>query len=171
MQWYLVSIAAASVDWSVEDRSQFLVKSDIISPLSIDPRIWPRSQASPNESKDIFSGLYQKSVSVDSNEVLIFISIVEAYFVRFSEFGFCGQGIQRDLKAEIIGYDVSDPYYYSGISNFDLGLDFDEKCSWASRINDQGLFSNSSHAVEFASLLNGLASEHSPFFVFGLYRV
>lgn len=71
-----------------------------------------------------------------------------------------------------LGYDIADRDLISGLSNCGyLPSERDElRRRWASRINDHGLFEELHDAELFRQLSDTRVREHSPFFVYGLYR-
>ena len=74
---------------------------------------------------------------------------------------------------ELLGYDVSDEWLLSGLTN--CGYSDAELPSlrrdWASRLNDHHLFAQLKDASAFKSLSDTRVSEHAPFQPFALYRI
>jgi hypothetical protein len=73
----------------------------------------------------------------------------------------------------LIGYDVADIHFLSGMSN--CGLHPDEyavlRPIHAAHINDLGLFATLDAALAFRRRIDTLAAEHAPFYPFGIWRM
>lgn len=71
-----------------------------------------------------------------------------------------------------LGYDVADQYMLSGLSN--CGYNVSEKLilqkTWATRLNEYGLFKNLEDAIEFTTLSEQRVPAHAPFYVYSLYQ-
>ena len=72
----------------------------------------------------------------------------------------------------LLGYDVADVGFWSGLSN----CGYTEEAAtlrpeWRNRINQYGLLQNHKDAFEFMEISNRRVPEHSPFWVYGLRRV
>lgn len=72
---------------------------------------------------------------------------------------------------ELIGYDVADAGTISGLLN--CGYDSDElgplRDTWRQAINGNGLLAAIPEAIEFKHMTDRRVSEHTPFYVYGLY--
>ncbi|MBI5075261.1 MAG: hypothetical protein HZB62_08890 [Nitrospirae bacterium] len=80
----------------------------------------------------------------------------------------------RDPSWPLLGYDVSDEFHLSGLSNCGYKeTDFAEysRQYWSDKINENHLFSDLKTAFEFTVFSNNRVPEHAPFFVYGLYRI
>lgn len=132
--------------------------------------IWPATS-------DNFENLYSLIPAIPAgmaHGVLIAISVLASY----------AEDILKNLEGEIrfippdsnwtlLGYDVADDGFISGLSN--CGYEPVEKrrwqAEWNPEINQHGLISNASEALKFKLQADKRVVEHSPFFVFGLYLV
>lgn len=72
----------------------------------------------------------------------------------------------------LLGYDVSDDYLLSGLSN--CGYEGDAAAlrkQWAALLNENHLFWEIEAAKAFAEMTDHRVEEHAPFWVFGLYAI
>ena len=80
-----------------------------------------------------------------------------------------------DSGWEYLGCDVSDFLGVSGLSNAGFLPDREDtealRREWAHRLNRHHLFDDLADARAFQALADQRVSEHSPFFVMGLWRV
>jgi hypothetical protein len=78
-----------------------------------------------------------------------------------------------DRRWELLGYDVSDEWLLSGLSN--CGYEADEvaplRQRWGSHLNEHHLFTEVEQAKEFAKVSDQRVAEHAPFFVYGIYEL
>jgi hypothetical protein len=79
-----------------------------------------------------------------------------------------------DEAWEFLGYDVSDNWILSGLSNC-LSNDDPDFAKWeewfAPMLNDHGLFAEIDNAVEFTGAIDEKVKEHAPFAPHGIWRV
>ena len=81
----------------------------------------------------------------------------------------------RDPAWAFLGYDVSDKWLLSGLSNCGYGTNESEihilRQTYASSLNEHHLFDAIKPAVDFMHVSNERVQEHAPFFVFGLWLI
>ena len=81
----------------------------------------------------------------------------------------------RDPAWAFLGYDVSDKWLLSGLSNCGYGTNETEmqilRETYASSLNKHHLFDAIKPAVNFMQVSNERVQEHAPFFVFGLWLI
>ena len=81
----------------------------------------------------------------------------------------------RDPAWALLGYDVSDQWLLSGLSNCGYGTSASEiqtlREIYASSLNEHHLFASLKPAVDFMQLSDERVPEHAPFFVFGLWLI
>ncbi len=81
----------------------------------------------------------------------------------------------RDPAWAFLGYDVSDQWLLSGLSNCGYGTNESEiqilRETYASDLNEHHLFDALKPAVDFMHLSDERVREHAPFFVFGLWLI
>lgn len=74
---------------------------------------------------------------------------------------------------ELLGYDVSDEWLLSGLSN--CGYTSEEvvplRRRWAPHLNDHHLFTDPERANEFVAVSNERVEEHAPFYAYGIYAI
>lgn len=80
---------------------------------------------------------------------------------------------QLDTDWSLMGYDLADRFFLSGLSN--CGLTSAEyaaiRPTLAPQMNDFALFSRLEDATAFLPSLNQLVPEHAPFYAFGIWRL
>ena len=73
---------------------------------------------------------------------------------------------------ELLGYDVSDEWMLSGLSNCGYGEEAESlRPLWAPHLNEHHLFDDFEKAAEFEALTDARVEEHAPFFVYGIYSI
>lgn len=81
----------------------------------------------------------------------------------------------RDPAWALLGYDVSDQWLLSGLSNCGYGTNESEiqilRETYTSDLNEHHLFDSIKPAVDFMHLSDKRVQEHAPFFVFGLWLI
>lgn len=80
---------------------------------------------------------------------------------------------ERPAGSEFLGYDVVDGSWISGLCNCEFSREEKERLApvWVPRLNNFGLIASLDHATEFKGLTDARVSEHSPFWVHGIWRV
>ncbi len=77
------------------------------------------------------------------------------------------------LAVRRLGYDVSDRFLLSGLSN--CGYNDDERALlkpvWSPHLNHHHLFDDIDHALAFRDITNPRVDEHAPFYVYSLYTL
>lgn len=80
---------------------------------------------------------------------------------------------QRDPGWLLLGFDVTDGSFLSGLSN--CGYDPQQRAElvsrWGPSLNEHHLFRNMADALEFRLLSNDRVPEHAPFSVIGLWLI
>lgn len=81
----------------------------------------------------------------------------------------------RDPAWVFLGYDVSDQWLLSGLSNCGYGTNASEiqmlRDTYASDLNEHHLFDSIKPAIDFMHLSDERVREHAPFFVFGIWLI
>jgi len=81
----------------------------------------------------------------------------------------------RDPAWALLGYDVSDEWLLSGLSNSGYGINESEhqtlRETYASSLNEHHLFASLQPAVDFRQFSDERVPGHAPFFVFGLWLI
>lgn len=170
-----------------------LLRADIVRPLSTDRMVWGRPPEAEQylESPMLFGmeGLYadltelHKIVHATGSPVrppywLIAITLEWEFWSRADKQLWRPDLPEtvpsaRKLEWPFLGYDVSDEALISGLSN--CGFEPGEKerldPKWGKLLNEYHLFTSLPEAIEFASVTDERVPEHSPFLVYGLYRI
>ena len=174
--------------WTNERRSQFLIRTDILQPASVDRAVWPAlsTRSNPEHPLDLwisFSRLLaifpQLARDAGVSPVAIEISVIaDEQAFDYWENTFFGQARPQDdnrlkLTAEELGYDIADRYLVSGLSNCMLSPHelADIRRTWSEQINLFGLFSSTANAAAFRQVCDRLIPEHAPFFVYRIRKI
>jgi len=168
-------------EWSAARRDQYLLRPDVKRPLSTDVWVWG-SVMSPDHSRELSPDLDALARSalaappptpwIVALTILIEPGHTDAE-VAWGEAIAYLQGAFPLPSGWLLGYDVSDSFLLSGLSNCGYSPHEIEalKQHFLPRLNRFHLFDDPEHALAFKAETNKRVSEHSPFFVYGLYRV
>ncbi len=76
-------------------------------------------------------------------------------------------------NSSLLGYDVADGSLVSGLCNCasDTTTMRELQTSWSSSVNEYGLIETLDNAIRFRSIADARVPEHSPFWIFGIYRL
>lgn len=151
--------------WPPDRQALYLLRTDLDKPLSTDTLVW----AALSKTLDLQSRLEDLHHSLAQSELgkpycIIAITQVSVLEESISSFD---PGWQR------LGYDVSDTWRLSGLSNCGyLSDEIDDlREEWGPHLNLYHLFEDVERAWDFRSLTNWRVPEHAPFYVYGLYLV
>ncbi|MBN8594955.1 MAG: hypothetical protein J0M33_24595 [Anaerolineae bacterium] len=182
---YLIS------DWAFpyqpERRHLFFLRDDIQQPYSTDDMVWV-SVLNRYDDLPAWRGtvqnLWQELGEMDTffaahggypaSTLRIVITIVlqdEQEALHWEGYDF--KPMTAAFGGQLLGYDVSDRFLLSGLSN--CAYDEDElvalKPVWSPHLNELHLFTDVDKAHEFKALTSDRVKGHAPFFVFGLYTL
>ena len=174
--------------WNAERRSKFLIRQDVLRPLSVDRSVWKQPVKMLNEASPLYLwGSVSQALRVlgagpsgcDRQPAVIEIAIAYAggvprgWMDAFEGTLHPEEDMALRLDLQEYGYDVADSYLLSGLSNCMLSDSELEglRRTWAASLNANGLFSERSDAIEFAKVCDGLVAEHAPFFAYRIARV
>jgi len=184
-----------SEEWPEERKRSFLLRRDIVKPLSTDTSVWPSVfdvdhtlQRPPwiGPIGRLWEDLraLENSLSTESNRTkpywviaLTLLSAIRsreelAYWNTMTE-GILYTPAVRDPSWQLLGYDVADSYLISGLTNFeyrkDEVQDIGEK--YIPSLNEYHLFQSVEPAAEFLPLADERGGVHAPFFVFGIWLI
>jgi hypothetical protein len=78
-----------------------------------------------------------------------------------------------DATWELLGYDVGDKYFTSGLSNcgYEAKMIETARREWGLTVNSDGLFLEIAVARRFKDFVEQRVPSHAPFYIFGIYRV
>ncbi len=152
---YRAPISDPASGWSADRRALYLLRPEVARPLSIDPVVWPSAQGGVEIAASVVAGPSKAEAE-----------------------GFAGSLGQAEVPSNeawiLLGYDVADSGFTSGLSNCGYRPDLDDveglRRDWAPRLNAGGLFDDLEHAIAFRALSDGRIPEHAPFYVYALYK-
>jgi len=173
--------------WTRERREQFLIRPEILCPLSVDSSVWPRAWETSNEGpmhlwgsvSQILTTFPAEISSEPSSPIVIEIAVIAAehmyrHWKNILE-GTLHPELDRALGITLqdYGYDVADQFLLSGLSNCMLKPEELEKLRkpWKTSINSYGLFAGSEDAVRYSSICDSLIPEHAPFCAYRIRAV
>lgn len=170
-----------------ERRHLFFLRDDIQQPYSTDDMVWSSVM---NRIADLpawrgrIQNLWEQVGDMDAffaaqggypdSTMRIAISVFmsdeqDASYWRGADF----ELMTPEFSGRLLGYDVSDRFLLSGLSN--CAYHEDElaalKPVWSPHLNEHHLFTDVDKAHEFKVLTSDRVKEHAPFFVFGLYAL
>jgi len=174
--------------WDRERRHIFLIRPDAIFPLSVDRTVWPRVEETemdelplnsavrlPNQLPEVLNAA--EVLEIGSGSV-IGITVngdeTDARKVRRA-FGPGPNATPEHVLPEwiLLGYDIADRYFTSGISNcgYDAAHWKGLRARWGDRVNEHNLFDGFQPARKCLVEVEQLVKEHAPFFVFGVWLI
>jgi hypothetical protein len=178
--------AEADPAWDADRRSRFLLRDDVLRPLSVDPIVW-RGRVGPDgrplnvpspwiTPHDVRRGLARSAPDNPGRWVVVVIGIAAAD-AREEEILARERGITAEVQVQpgwqFMGYDIADGGGISGLSN--CGYTEREarvlRAGWASRLNERGLFSELVDALALRTLTDQRVAEHAPFAVCPLWII
>jgi hypothetical protein len=174
--------------WDAKRREQFLLRTDVVQPFSTDTTVWPSAIDADLRPRTcighqtLWNDLeHLQSFSaplVTEHSWLIAVTVKLANEPK-EELDWWKLEVPIATPAELseawslLGYDVSDRWLLSGLSNSGFLTGIDDvnslRASWSRRLNEHHLFYAPEDAYEFRDLSNLRIAEHSPFFVFGIW--
>jgi hypothetical protein len=179
----------SSDSWDAKRREQFLVRTDVVQPFSTDTTVWPAVKDSDlrpptcighqtlwNDLECLQSCLGSAATS----RPLIIAVTLHLIKEPSDEVDRWKADVPETIPAfraepwSLLGYDVSDRWLLSGLSNcgFLPGDDVQAlREKWSDKLSDHHLFERLESAVEFRALSDQRIVEHSPFFVFGIWSI
>src|SRR6266851_4134104 len=182
--------------WPEERKRTFLLRQDIVQPLSTDTLVW-RSvfDVEPTLHRPQWTGpiqeLWDNLATLQANmdtawsertlpSWIIAVTLQEdgcesedllEWYARASSI----IPALRDPAWALLGYDVSDKWLLSGLSNCGYGTNETElqilRETCASSLNEHHLFDALKPAVDFMHVSDERVQAHAPFFVFGIWLI
>jgi hypothetical protein len=174
-----VPLADPDRDWNDVRREQFLLRTDVSRPASVDRMVWgvPAEEAAATIGDPLpwvtIDEVRRKVHDAALRAVVLVIGLAVADSVEANDAN-GRMGIHTELVIQpswqFLGFDVADGSI-SGLC--DCGYENDEarvlRPAWAPRLNVHGLFGDAADAFAFRDVTNTRVSEHAPFFVYGLW--
>lgn len=175
--------------WDGARREKYLLREEIVRPLSVDEAVWPRLEderlssvifSDPGEPPNGLSLHFIKdAIPMIPKDAAALLGITapasDAERLRTRHKIEPSSSKFVDLSARgfnHLGYDVADAWLTSGLMN--CGYTPDTKIELAGRflnaINQHGLFSSFGEAAQFRLECDKRIPSHAPFTVFGLWQ-
>jgi hypothetical protein len=178
-------LGGAAPEWSSERRQAYLIRSDVLRPLSVDTAVWPAMRNASGaplttplpwvevaEARRSLASSQAPGASVAAVIALGVIALSRDHEEELAR----DRGIDVDLVPEsawrFLGYDVDDGGV-SGLGNCAYAPEELPalRADWGPRLNEHGLFGRLDDAVRFCALADLRVPEHAPFNVWGLWLV
>jgi hypothetical protein len=189
--------------WPEQRRSQYLLRPDVVAPLSVDTGVWPslfdfdspqsNATAYPVPANDNYfhhQGLHLWADLPEMRRAVLnnthqpkkgfsacftleddgFVLSEEKWRMAFEE-PTVPAGL--DARWALMGYDVADRFFTSGLSNCGYNVEEAERAraTWRESINTNGLFSSADEARRFKEYSDTRVQAHAPFYIFGIYEI
>lgn len=185
-------VTGVAANWDAKRREAFLFRADAPQPLSTDTIVWPAVLNGELRlgtcvgHQDLWSDLQCLEACSQAHDIqgpnrgsliAVTVHLSESNKVEWELDKSAVPATTPPVRDEgwsFVGYDVSDKWLLSGLSNCGFIPSDDQEAlrrKWSSRLNQYHLFTNLEHATEFRKLSNKRAAEHSPFFVFGIWLI
>lgn len=172
--------------WDTHRTKQYLLREDIIKPLSVDVMVWDSvfhvlqvqipDWVGPKQEWDNLERLraFIEGENVNRSYWLVATSqwtttdtknaLEELYDIKPAS---------PSHEWNLLGFDIADDFLLSGLTNAGYKIAEREilRQHWASHLNQYHLFEDLGIALEFKSLTDKRVTEHSPFNVYGIYLI
>jgi hypothetical protein len=169
------SMSAPDPLWTDDRRREYLLK-DVARPLSVDEATWTRPGTTMKWGEGItvetpkYAKLADALAAAGPDDTVI--AITQWQGLAEPQVGPLATPSGTDRKWEILGWDICDRFFPSGLSNCGYGPDRDAwAAQWSEHLNRHHLFDHLPVAFAFRDRTNRRIPEHAPFLVLGLYRV
>jgi hypothetical protein len=176
-------------------RQEFLLRAEILRPLSVDKHIWPScfaydrklSPDDPSSARNIFDeDMAWGGVFLSLPRLARSVEELRKKAVLIAVELLVPEGLPEDRlppaiynqpdpdtvppDALLLGYDVADAGQWSGLSNCGYTVQEVQDLAprWIPKINDAGLLCAIEDAIEFLQLSNSRVPEHAPFLIYRL---
>ena len=187
--------------WDGDHRNRFLLKPGVEWPLSVDPLVWPSVFYSEifRQGTKLPYGSIEVPPSTDDSHYWRNLAEMRSYYEKhkgptsrgvpvalqiFSEndlvsdeltlvFGDSTNPGEPPPNSELLGFDVADLSGISALSNCEYSREDNERLRpvWEPRLNVFGLLTTLQYAAEFRRLSDSRVPEHSPLWVYGIWRL
>lgn len=161
---------------SQSDQGTFLIRADIVKPLSVDKAIWKsvvQTEESTSYQQTRFADLAQLNKHLSKIAARYWIIAISQYLAVSDLACLVFTPTMRDPNWALLGYDVAEKELLSGL--MDMGYRSEERTyalqEYGHSLNRYHLFDDQSIAFQFASWSNNRDPGHGPFFVCGIYFI
>jgi hypothetical protein len=182
-----------ALHWNEKRREKFLFRPDVTKPLSTDTIVWPsifdlEGNTRPPDCfghQDLCDKLEDVRAYVRETTgvkvapcyvIAITLLIDDTNVSEMSEWDSVIPPTTPSVRDDswlFLGFDVSDKWLLSGLSNCGFLSDTenvtDLRNRWSPHLNDVHLFDHLAPATEFKVFTNERVAEHGPFFIFGIW--
>lgn len=162
--------------WSQSAQDTFLIRADILKPLSVDKAIWKsvvQTEESMSYQQTRFADLVQLNKHLLEMAARYWVIAISQYLAASDLARFAFTPTMRDPSWALLGYDVAEKELLSGLMN--MGYRGEERTyagqQYGPSLNRYHLFDDQSIAFQFASWSNNRDPGHGPFFVCGIYLI
>jgi hypothetical protein len=160
----LVSAPAREL-WSVGRRCKYLLREDVLLPLSVDKGVLP--VAPPNTPTDDVIELIVAVVPTYKSKASGAVDLLYGWFEQTEQ-----QWLRDHASTAVqLGYDICDASWTSGLMN--CGFEASERealvTRWASALNEYHLFNRVEDADDYRAVCDQRVREHAPFAVVWLF--
>lgn len=188
------TLVGVEESWPLSRVERYLLRRDIVQPLSTDTTVW-KSVANENGAEmapwhgvlnhwSSLSELLQFMQGCESTPITGWCIVAVALpwhilDIREQEAWaapdklVATQPARLDRSWEFLGYDISDTWLLSGLTN--CGYSDAEsrilRANWSRRLNMHHLFNNPKDAIKFRNMTNVRVPSHAPFHVFSIFRL
>ncbi|MFL5655668.1 MAG: hypothetical protein ACJ8CB_16005 [Ktedonobacteraceae bacterium] len=182
--------------WPDSRKKMYLLRHDVVRPLSTDTVVWRTVfDAEPSLQRPPWTGPIQSLwddlatlqeymdtawsartlpywiIAVTLQEDVCESEDLQEWYARASNI----IPALRDPAWVFLGYDVSDQWLLSGLSNCGYGTNEAGiqllRATYASALNEHHLFASIKPAVDFMHVSDERVRAHAPFFVFGIWLI
>lgn len=181
--------------WDGPRREQYLIRTDVRVPLSVDTMVWPSvfdrdrcALSSPVErSGSLADGLpvpddwcdWEWPLWTDPGRMSESLARpIPAQFVPYWRIAIGIYGTEREaaggeMAMTFLGFDVADEGLLSGLANcgYDEGERPEIRATWSDALNEHHLFARREDAERFREAADRRVPEHRPFQVYALWRI
>ncbi|MBI5537997.1 MAG: hypothetical protein HY898_35065 [Deltaproteobacteria bacterium] len=169
--------------WTKDRREKYLLRPDVVRPLSVDPNVWGRARGPDGQTSGtplpwisveaVIEGV-RSWAGVDDGVAIVIGVVAEDPQEERTLARSMGTNVELCPQPtwEFLGFDVADSTT-SGLSNCGYGLGEVDvlRPPWASRLNHHGLFAEITDALSFRRLTDERVPEHAPFRVYGIWML
>ena len=190
-----------TVQWLEQRRNKYLLRPEVAKPLSTDTSVWPSIFAQPSGPDPeaayeleapawtgpiqyLWDDLTRLTAALDAAWGkdwrpcrLIAVTLLYGRYDQEERERWDQRIVGMTPPAvseawEFLGYDVSDGWLLSGLSNCGYGEAAESlRQEWAPHLNEHHLFDDLDKAVGFEAMTDVRVEEHAPFYVYGIYSI
>jgi hypothetical protein len=181
--------------WSPERRMEYLLRTNVEWPMSIDPAVWPSLRQShyfnAHGRRILNPRLIRKDTAHLENELGLFrdqssldeidtaqhgVRIgIEIILINTKDAGPFGGLVAAPVPQvmNIIGFDIATEAPISGLCNCGYAqAELDRlRHKWECKLNEYGLLTDIEDAQQFQEMTNKRVPEHAPFYIYKLSRI